>query len=97
VFTNRQVSGQILAIREHTRGRSGDSRTRRVRATVAGEGVVPFALLGFLTWYGLPGIAPGATGARHASVLGSITPGHTPLRLPDPATSTPQRLDLLPS
>jgi anhydro-N-acetylmuramic acid kinase len=54
-----------------------------------------FALLGFLTWYGLPGIAPGATDARHASVLGSITPGHAPLRLPDPATSTPQRLELL--
>ena len=53
-----------------------------------------FALLGFLTWHGLPGIAPGATGARHVSVLGSITPGREPLRLPEPATVTPHRLTL---
>ncbi len=53
-----------------------------------------FALLGFLTWHGLPGIAPGATGARHLSVLGSITPGRGPLRLPEPATVVPDRLTL---
>ena len=53
-----------------------------------------FALLGFLTWHGLPGIAPGATGARHVSALGSITPGREPLRLPEPATVTPHRLTL---
>lgn len=34
-----------------------------------------FALLGWHTWQGLPGVLPFTTGARHASVLGSVTPG----------------------
>ncbi|MGK5446290.1 anhydro-N-acetylmuramic acid kinase [Streptomyces radiopugnans] len=34
-----------------------------------------FALLGFLTALGLPGTVPACTGARHARVLGSVTPG----------------------
>lgn len=34
-----------------------------------------FAVLGWHTWYGLPGVLPGATGARRPSVLGSMTPG----------------------
>ncbi|WP_369370389.1 anhydro-N-acetylmuramic acid kinase [Promicromonospora sp. Populi] len=34
-----------------------------------------FAVLGWHTWFGLPGVLPGATGARHPSVLGSVTPG----------------------
>ncbi|MGC8635062.1 MAG: anhydro-N-acetylmuramic acid kinase [Candidatus Limnocylindrales bacterium] len=34
-----------------------------------------FAVIGFLTMHGLPGTIPSCTGARHASVLGSITPG----------------------
>ncbi|MFD2794054.1 anhydro-N-acetylmuramic acid kinase [Promicromonospora vindobonensis] len=34
-----------------------------------------FAVLGFHTWHGLPGVLPGATGARRTSVLGSVTPG----------------------
>jgi anhydro-N-acetylmuramic acid kinase len=34
-----------------------------------------FALLGFLTHHGIAGTIAAATGARHASVLGSVTPG----------------------
>lgn len=34
-----------------------------------------FAVLGWHTWFGLPGVLPGATGARHPVVLGSVTPG----------------------
>lgn len=53
-----------------------------------------FALLGFLTVHGLPGTIATATGATSPSVLGSITPGPTPLRLPEPARVSPRRLVL---
>ncbi|MGF0175217.1 anhydro-N-acetylmuramic acid kinase [Streptomyces sp. Marseille-Q5077] len=53
-----------------------------------------FAALGFLTAHGLPGTVPSATGARHARVLGSITPGRDGLRLPPPAKERPIRLVL---
>ncbi|RKT57072.1 anhydro-N-acetylmuramic acid kinase [Saccharothrix australiensis] len=43
------------------------------------------ALLGFLTWHGLPANVPAATGATGPRLLGSITPGRAPLRLPEPA------------
>ena len=43
-----------------------------------------FALLGFLTWHGVPGTIGGATGARASRVLGRISPGNAPLRLPEP-------------
>jgi anhydro-N-acetylmuramic acid kinase len=42
------------------------------------------ALLGALTWHGVPGVRPGATGSHTARVLGRISPGHAPLRLPEP-------------
>lgn len=51
-----------------------------------------FALLGYLTVHALPGTLRSGTGARHASVLGSITPGRQPLRLPAPANTAPRRL-----
>ena len=38
-----------------------------------------FAVLGYLTVNGLAGTVPSCTGARHSSVLGSITPGLGPL------------------
>ena len=43
-----------------------------------------FALLGFLTWHGVPGVVPGATGSRAPRVLGRISPGDGPLVLPAP-------------
>ncbi|MFG3019175.1 anhydro-N-acetylmuramic acid kinase [Streptomyces sp. NPDC048254] len=51
-----------------------------------------FAVLGFLTAHGLPGTAPTATGARHPSVLGSLTPGRDGPRLPPRAPNPPLRL-----
>jgi anhydro-N-acetylmuramic acid kinase len=51
-----------------------------------------FAVLGFLTVNGLPGVLPSGTGARRATVLGSITPGLAPLRLPEPAARAPRLL-----
>jgi anhydro-N-acetylmuramic acid kinase len=53
-----------------------------------------FAVLGFLTAHGLPGTEPASTGARHARVLGSITPGRDGRRLPPPARVRPVRLVL---
>lgn len=44
-----------------------------------------FAVLGFLSVHGLPGTVPSCTGARHASVLGSITPGLRSLDTRPPA------------
>ncbi|UUN31574.1 anhydro-N-acetylmuramic acid kinase [Streptomyces sp. FIT100] len=55
-----------------------------------------FAVLGFLTANGLAGTLPACTGARHAGVLGSITPGSGGLRLPEPAAERPVRLVLSP-
>jgi anhydro-N-acetylmuramic acid kinase len=46
-----------------------------------------FALLGFLTWHGVPGVAPGVTGALVPRVLGRISPGNAPLLLPEPHAS----------
>jgi anhydro-N-acetylmuramic acid kinase len=49
------------------------------------------ALLGFLTWHGVPGVPPGVTGAAAPRVLGRISPGDAPLRLPGPK-AWPRRL-----
>lgn len=49
-------------------------------------------LLGFLTWSGSAANTPSTTGARGARLLGSITPGSGPLRLPEPATTEVRRL-----
>ena len=51
-----------------------------------------FALLGFLTVNGLPATVPSCTGAAEPSLLGTITPGASPLRLPEPAPRPPTRL-----
>jgi anhydro-N-acetylmuramic acid kinase len=50
------------------------------------------ALIGFLTAHGLPATIPSATGAAGSSILGSLTPGAAPLRLPAPARSFPSRI-----
>ncbi|MEV8019084.1 anhydro-N-acetylmuramic acid kinase [Streptomyces sp. NPDC086554] len=51
-----------------------------------------FAVLGFLTAHGLAGTVAESTGARHASVLGSITPGRRGLYLPEAVEVGPVRL-----
>lgn len=57
----------------------------------AGKEVVLWALLGFLTWHGVPAASP-ATGARVPRVLGRISPGDVPLALPEPVRRAPARL-----
>lgn len=51
-----------------------------------------FALIGWHTIHGLAGAIPGCTGAREARVLGGITPGAGPLRLPEPLSVAPRSL-----
>ncbi|HVW42243.1 MAG TPA: anhydro-N-acetylmuramic acid kinase [Amycolatopsis sp.] len=46
------------------------------------------ALLGWLTWHGIPANVPSATGARGPRLLGSITPGAGPLTLPPSHSAT---------
>ncbi|MGN9765570.1 anhydro-N-acetylmuramic acid kinase [Micromonospora sp. SD12] len=50
-----------------------------------------FALLGWLSWHGLPGALPSVTGATRASVLGSWTPSGPAYR-GVPAVAAPRRL-----
>jgi anhydro-N-acetylmuramic acid kinase len=54
-----------------------------------------FALLGFLTWHGIPATVPGCTGARHPSLLGTVTPGAGPLAMPAPHPHPPTRLRIV--
>ncbi|MEV6911146.1 anhydro-N-acetylmuramic acid kinase [Amycolatopsis sp. NPDC051071] len=58
----------------------------------AGKEAYLTILLGWLTWSGVTGNLPSATGARGDRLLGSITPGAGPLRLPAPHSSTVTRL-----
>lgn len=61
---------------------------------VDGKEAVLWALLGFLTWYGVPVTTDPASG-RPPRVLGRITPGARPLVLPAPIDA-PARLRLQP-
>ncbi|MEV8442711.1 anhydro-N-acetylmuramic acid kinase [Actinosynnema sp. NPDC051121] len=66
-------------------GRHVDLRTSdELGLPAAGKEAYLAALLGFLTWHGLPANVPSATGAAGPRPLGSITPGRYPLRLPEP-------------
>jgi anhydro-N-acetylmuramic acid kinase len=53
------------------------------------------ALVGWLTWHGLPATLPSVTGASHGTVAGRLSPGAAPLRLPAPLDHGPTRLRVL--
>ena len=59
-----------------------------------GKEAYTMAVIGFLTVHGLPATIPSATGAAASSILGSLTPGAAPLRLPVPARSFPSRITI---
>ena len=69
--------------------------TDELGVPVQAKEALAFAVLGYLTWNGLPGSVTAATGARHPSVLGSIEPGDGPLLLPPPLDTSPSRLRVL--
>lgn len=71
----------VEALRRHVDLRAGDE----FGLPADGKEAYLAALLGFLTWHGLPANVPSATGAAGPRQLGSITPGRYPLRLPEPA------------
>ena len=48
----------------------------------ASKEALAFALIGYLTGSGLNGSVPSCTGAGRATILGCITPGKLPLRIP---------------
>jgi anhydro-N-acetylmuramic acid kinase len=55
-----------------------DVRVRSIEETGLEPGAkeaAAFALLGWLTWHGLPGNLPSATGAQRPVVLGKVTYG----------------------
>ena len=85
---NPVLTGMIGAELPGVRMRSSDD----LGLPSAAKEALAFAVLGFLTVHGLPGVVPSCTGARRAALLGSITPGSGPLRLPEPAGTAPRRL-----
>jgi anhydro-N-acetylmuramic acid kinase len=58
---------------------------------------IMFAVVGWHTAHGLAGAVPSCTGAREPRVLGSITPGATPLRLPEALAAAPTSLRMEPA
>ncbi len=53
-------------------------------ASVDSKEAILFALIGWCTMHGVAAIVPGGTGARAPRILGTITPGTGPLRMPEP-------------
>ncbi|WP_341977126.1 anhydro-N-acetylmuramic acid kinase [Microbacterium sp. LTA6] len=53
-------------------------------ASADSKEAILFALIGWCTLHGVPAVVPGGTGAREPRILGTITPGAGPLRMPEP-------------
>lgn len=68
--------------------------TDSLGAPIDAKEAIAFALFGWCTAHGLPATAGSATGARGERILGSITPGRGPLRLPEPAAQPLRTLRL---
>ncbi len=56
-------------------------------APADGKEAILFALIGWCTLHGVPAVIPGGTGAREPRILGTITPGAGPLRMPEPVAA----------
>ncbi|WP_404473840.1 anhydro-N-acetylmuramic acid kinase [Microbacterium aerolatum] len=53
-------------------------------ASADAKEAILFALIGWCTMHGVAAVIPGGTGAREPRILGTITPGAGPLRMPEP-------------
>jgi len=85
---NPALMGRIRALTAPARVREFDD----LGVPAQGKEAYTMAVIGFLTAHGLPATIPSATGAASSSILGCLTPGAAPLRLPDPARSLPSRI-----
>ena len=56
-------------------------------ASADAKEAILFALIGWCTMHGVPAVVPGGTGARAPRILGTITPGAGPLRMPEPVAA----------
>ncbi len=70
-------------LREELAGGTAVRPSEELGLPAAAKEAYAFAVLGYLTLHGLPGNAPGCTGAGGPRVLGSLTPGSRALRLPE--------------
>lgn len=52
-------------------------------ASADAKEAILFALIGWCTMHGVAAVTPGGTGAREPRILGTITPGAGPLRMPE--------------
>lgn len=53
-------------------------------ASADAKEAILFALIGWCTMHGVAAVIPAGTGAREPRILGTITPGAGPLRMPEP-------------
>ncbi|WP_243229340.1 anhydro-N-acetylmuramic acid kinase [Microbacterium sp. CIAB417] len=56
-------------------------------ASADAKEAILFSLIGWCTMHGVPAVVPGGTGAREPRILGTITPGSGPLRMPEPVAT----------
>lgn len=82
--------GRIRALAAPARVREFDE----LGMSAQGKGAYTMAVIRFLTVHGLPATIPSAIGAANSAILGSLTPGAAPLRLPAAARSVPSRITI---
>jgi anhydro-N-acetylmuramic acid kinase len=87
---NLTLMGRLRAFTAPARVREFDD----LGMSAQGKEAYTMPVIGFLTVHGLPATIPSATGAANSSILGSLTPGAAPLRLPPPARSFPSRITI---
>ncbi|SCF37568.1 anhydro-N-acetylmuramic acid kinase [Micromonospora purpureochromogenes] len=88
---NRTLLGRLAALGA---GRWRLRITDELGVPAQAKEAYAFALLGWLSWHGLPGAIPSVTGARRAAVLGAWTPAGPPHGATPPAP--PRRLVVVP-